>query len=195
MSRENRNTRETILNAAWRLLEAAPGREVRMSDIAAEAGVSRQAVYGHFPTRADLLTATARYLDEVKNVDARLAASRNAARGVDRLAAFVEAWGDYIPEIYGVGRAFMAMYDSDSEAAAAWDDRMQAVRHGCQAAVDALKRDGDLTPDYSARQATDVLWTLLSVENWERLRNDCGWSQKRYVETMKAIAFSALVGD
>ncbi|MEM1103988.1 MAG: TetR/AcrR family transcriptional regulator [Pseudomonadota bacterium] len=195
MSRENRNTRETILNAAWRLLEAAPGREVRMSDIAAEAGVSRQAVYGHFPTRADLLTATARYLDEVKNVDARLAASRNAARGVDRLAAFVEAWGDYIPEIYGVGRAFMAMYDSDSEAAAAWDDRMQAVRHGCQAAVDALKRDGDLTPDYSARQATDVLWTLLSVENWERLRNDCGWSQKRYVETMKAIAFSALVAD
>lgn len=166
-----------------------------MSDIAAEAGVSRQAVYGHFPTRADLLTATARYLDEVKNVDARLAASRNAARGVDRLAAFVEAWGDYIPEIYGVGRAFMAMYDSDSEAAAAWDDRMQAVRHGCQAAVDALKRDGDLTPDYSARQATDVLWTLLSVENWERLRNDCGWSQKRYVETMKAIAFSALVAD
>ncbi|MEM9750438.1 MAG: TetR/AcrR family transcriptional regulator [Pseudomonadota bacterium] len=195
MSRENRNTRETILNAAWRLLEAAPGREVRMSDIAAEAGVSRQAVYGHFPTRADLLTATARYLDEVKNVDARLAASRNAARGVDRLAAFVEAWGDYIPEIYGVGRAFMAMYDSDSEAAAAWDDRMQAVRHGCQAAVDALKRDGDLTPDYSARQATDVLWTLLSVENWERLRNDCGWSQKRYLETMKAIAFSALVAD
>lgn len=194
MSSENPTTREKILNASWKLLEASPGQEVRMGDIAKAAGISRQALYGHFPARAELLTATARYLDEVKKVDDRLAASRAASTGKERLAAFIEAWGDYIPEIYGVGKAFMAMKDTDEAAAAAWSDRMQAVRHGCEAAVKALHRDGDLSPDYSQKQATDILWTLLSVENWERARLECGWSQKTYIKTMKQVAARALLG-
>ena len=104
MSRETNETRTRILDAAWKLLEASRGSGVRMSDIAKAAGISRQAVYLHFPTRAELLIATTRHLDEVKGVDARLAASRNAATGRERLDAFIEAWGDYIPEINGVAK-------------------------------------------------------------------------------------------
>jgi len=195
MSSENTETREKILNAAWKLLESGQAQSVRMSDIAKKAGVSRQAVYLHFPGRAELLTATARYLDDVKNVDRRLAASRAAASGLERLDAFVEAWGNYIPEIYGVAKAFLAMEETDDAAAAAWSDRMQAVRHGCEAAVKALKKDGDLSPDYSVRQATDILWTLLSVRNWEQLVIACRWPQKRYIDNMKALARCALVNS
>ena len=50
-----------ILDAALALLRE--GGPVRMSDIAKAAGVSRQAVYLHFPTRAQLLIAAARRLD------------------------------------------------------------------------------------------------------------------------------------
>jgi len=159
-----------------------------MGDIAKQAGISRQALYLHFPTRTELLVATARYLDEVKNVDQRLVASRTASTGVERLNVFIEAWGNYIPEIYGVAKAFLAMKDSDEAAAIAWNDRMQAVREGCEVAVKALKKDGELSRDYSAKTATDVLWTLLSVRNWEQLTIECGWSQKKYVETMKHLA-------
>jgi AcrR family transcriptional regulator len=193
MSSESSETRTRILNAAWKLLEAGDAHGVRMGDIAKEAGISRQALYLHFPTRAELLVATARHLDEVKNVHKRLAASRSAATGVERMDAFIEAWGNYIPEIYGVGRAFMAMQDQDEAAAIAWKDRMQAVREGCEAAVTALKKDGSLSPDWSAKQATDILWTLLSVRNWEQLVGECGWSQRRYVDRMKALAKRILV--
>ena len=193
MSSKNRTTREKIFEAAWALLEKAPGQEVRMGDIAKAAGVSRQAVYGHFKSRADLLIGTARYLDEVKDVDARLAKSRAATGGEARLAAFIEAWGNYIPEIYGVARAFMAMKETDEAAAAAWRDRMNAVRHGCEAAVAALNQDGVLNKAYSVTQARDLLWMMLSVENWEHLRQLSGWSQKRYVDGMKKLAADTLI--
>lgn len=193
MSRKNFDTRERILRAAWKLLEAGAGGEVRMSDIAREAGLSRQALYLHFPNRADLLIATTRYLDEVKDVEARLAASRSAASGLERLDAFIEAWGNYIPEIHGVAQALLAMKDRDAEARVAWNDRMQAVREGCEAAVTALVRDGQLRPDISPKQATDLLWALLSVRNWELLTAECGWSQADYIAQLTSLARAALL--
>lgn len=193
MSSENMETRARILNAAWKLLEGGQGSGVRMGDIAKTAGISRQAVYLHFPNRAELLIATTRHLDEVKNVDARLLASRTAATGPERLDAFIEAWGNYIPEVYGVAKALRAMQDTDEAARLAWADRMEAVRDGCQAAVKALKRDGVLSAEHSVKQATDILWSLLSVPTWEQLTRECGWSQRLYVNTMKELAKKVLV--
>jgi AcrR family transcriptional regulator len=190
MSSENRPTRDRILDAAWRLLESGDSA-ARMSDIARAAGVSRQALYLHFPNRADLLIAATRRVDEVKDVDARLAESR-AATGVARLDAFVAAWGGYIPEIHGVSRALRAMQDGDPEARKAWGDRMAAVREGCAAAVAAVAGEGRLTPGLSEAEATDLLWALLSVETWERLVRDCGWTQARYLARMQALARAAV---
>ncbi|MDA0369779.1 MAG: TetR/AcrR family transcriptional regulator [Proteobacteria bacterium] len=193
MSSPPKDTRTRILAAAWALLEKGDGRAVRMSDIAKAAGVSRQALYLHFPTRGELLVETTRYLDVVKNVDDGLVASRTAASGRERLDAFIEAWGNYIPEIYAGAKALLAMQDTDEAAALAWADRMRALRHGCAAAVDALARDGVLTHDHSPEHATDILFTLVSVRNWETLTRDCGWSQQRYVDTTKQLARRVLV--
>ena len=195
MSSAKIDTRTRILESTWKLLESDGGETVRMSDIAKAAGVSRQAVYLHFPNRADLLIATTRHLDDVLNVDARLEKSRAADSGIERLTAFIDAWGNYIPEIHGVARALLAMKDTDAEADAAWRDRMQVVRHGCAAAVKALKADGDLREGLSVEKATDLLWTLLSVRNWEHLRSDCGWSQRQYIEVMTSSARRLLTAD
>ncbi|MCI5074286.1 TetR/AcrR family transcriptional regulator [Oricola sp.] len=195
MSSEKSDTRTRILETAWKLLEAGDGGEVRMADIAKAVGISRQALYLHFPKRADLLVATTKYLDEVKQVDDRLVASRTATSGVERLDAFIEAWGNYIPEIHGVAKALIAMQETDDEARLAWAGRTQAVREGCEAAVAALARDGMLAPRWSPDQATDLLWTLLSVGNWEQLTRDCGWSQADYVDTLRSLARGALVRE
>ncbi len=188
MSSNNPETRSRILKASLDLLESSKGAGVRMTDIAKRAGITRQALYLHFSTRAELLIATTYYLDELKGGDERLAPSRSVASGAERLDAFIEAWGNYIPEIYGIARALLAMKDTDEAAAKAWNDRMCDMRQGCEAAILALKSDNMLSPDHSPEQATDILWTLLSVRNWEQLTIECGWSREKYIATIKSLA-------
>jgi AcrR family transcriptional regulator len=194
MSSNRINTKTRILEVTWRLLESG-NKAIRMADIAKAAGVSRQALYLHFPSRAELLVATTRHIDKVKNVDARLARSRSASSGVERLHAFVDAWGGYIPQIHGISVALRAMRDTDKEAAAAWEDRMQAVRQGCESAVRAILEDGYLKEGITEITGVDLLWTLLSVENWERLVLECGWSQSDYEQTLKKIAEVSLMSQ
>ncbi|MDH3913963.1 MAG: TetR/AcrR family transcriptional regulator [Rhodospirillales bacterium] len=195
MSSDNPETRKRILKSALTLLEASRGKGVRMTDIAKRAGITRQALYLHFSTRAELLIATTFYLDEVKGAEERLVPSRTARSGIERLDAYIEAWGAYIPEIHGIAKALLAMRDTDDAAAKAWDERMQDMRQGCEAAIDALNRDNMLSPDHSPNQATDILWTMLSVRNWEQLTLECAWPQERYIETLKSLARRIFVAD
>lgn len=195
MSSESIETRTRILAATVRMLEEHGGRGVRMGDIAKESGISRQAVYLHFASRTALLVAATRYLDDILDVDSRLAPSRAATSGVERLALYIESWGNYIPEIYGVAKALMVAQDTDEAAAVAWKDRMAATRDGCRAAIEALHSDGKLAPGWTPKRATDVLWTMLSVPNWENLTGQCGWSTQQYVRWMKTVAKRVFVEE
>ncbi len=195
MSRDNSDTEDRILEATLAQLESGGGEAVRMSDIAKAAGISRQAVYLHFPTRAALLISATHHLDRIKESDARLAASRAATSGRARLEAFVEAWAGYIPEIYGVAKALLALEHKDAAAAEAWNERMQDMWEGCEAAVRALARDGDLAEGLSETEASDLLWTLLSVRNWELLTRTRGWSQDRYLKILQESARRVLVKE
>ena len=185
-------TKIRILETTWKLLETRIDKN-RMSDIAKAVGISRQALYLHYPTRAELLIATTKHIDTVKKVDQRLELSRAAGSGLERLHFFIKAWGGYIPEIHGISVALRNMRKNDKAAAKAWDDRMQAVRHGCQAAVRAIAKDGKLKSDLTEQVATDILWTLLTVENWEKLVLDCAWSQSAYEDKMTELAEIALL--
>jgi AcrR family transcriptional regulator len=195
MSSQNIETRTRILDATVRMLEEHGGRGVRMGDIAKGAGISRQAVYLHFASRAELLVAATRYLDEVLDVDRRLAPSRAATSGAERLALYIDCWGHYIPEIYGVAKALLLAQDTDEAAAAAWRDRMLAMRDGCRAAIEALHSDGNLAPEWTPKRATDALWTMLLVPNWENLTGECGWSTRQYVRWMKTVAKRTFIDE
>ena len=192
MSSEQTKTR--ILETTWKVLETRSDKN-RMSDIATAVGISRQALYLHYPTRAELLIATTKHIDKVKKVNQRLELSRAAGSGIERLHFFIKAWGGYIPEIHGMSVALRNMRENDKAAAEAWDERMQAVRHGCQAAVRAIEKDGKLKSDLSEQVATDILWTLLTVENWEKLVLDCAWSQSEYEVKMIELAEAVLLKD
>ncbi len=195
MSSKKLDTRTRILVATVEMLEEHGGRGVRMGDIAKAAGISRQAIYLHFASRAELLEATTKYLDEVLDLDRRLVPSREAKSGVERLALYIEFWGRYVPEIYAVAKALLLVQDTDDAAAAAWKDRMLAMRAGCRAAIDALHSDGDLAPEWTPKRATDALWTMLLVPNWETLTGECGWSTQQYVRWMKILTKRAFVKE
>jgi AcrR family transcriptional regulator len=175
------------------LIEERRGQGVRMRDIADAASLSRQAVYDHFGSRAKLLVATTHYVDEVRGVRERRRRFQAATSGVERLEAYVEFWGNYIPEVYGMARALLAARETDEAAAAAWDDRMSAVRESCRITIEALHRDGMLAPEWTCDEAIDLMWTMLSIRNWEQLTIECGWSTSEYISRMQKLLKRALV--
>ena len=113
--------------------------------------------------------------------------------GAERLDAYIEFWGNYIPEIYGVAKALFDAQDTDEAAATAWNERMSAMRDGCRAAIEALEHEGNLSKAWNTREAIDFLWTVLSIRNWEQLTQECGWSSRKYIRRMQAVARQTLV--
>lgn len=193
MSSENFDTRTKILSATWRLIEKEGAHDVRMSDIAKAVGISRQAIYLHFATRTELMIATTHYVDDIREVKKRLIRYDAATDGVETLEAFVEFWGNYIPEIYALAKALLAVRATDEAAEAAWQDRMNAVRSGCRRAIEALNHEGKLAQDWTKEKAIDFCWTMLSVHNWEQLILDCRWTTEEYITRMQTLLKENLV--
>jgi AcrR family transcriptional regulator len=194
MSSSESETRTRILEATRQLMEEHRGKGVRMRDVAEAAGISRQAVYDNFGSRAKLLVETTHYVDEVRGLEERRRHFREATTGVGHLEAYVEFWGNFIPEVYGMAKALLAVRETDEAAAAAWDDRMGAVRESCRTTIEALHRDGMLAPEWSRDVAVDLMWTMLSIRNWEQLTTECGWSTNQYVSRMQKLLKRTLVG-
>jgi AcrR family transcriptional regulator len=193
MSSDLASTPTRIIAAARSLLEAPAGTSLRMSDIAKAAGLSRQAVYLHFKSRAEVLIAVTDAIDRDHGLEARLSESRAAATGAERLDAWISFWGGYLPDVRAAADALLRIKDNDPEAAAAWDDRMAAMRSGCAAAIGLLAQDGRLAPPWSPETATDLLWTMLSFQTWDTLTRTRGWTPEDYVRQLTIAARSIFV--
>ncbi len=193
MSRENNETRKKILQATVDSLSESGGEGVRMGDIAKTAGVSRQAVYLHFASRTELLVSATRFLDEKLDLEGRLEFVRTAGSARERLERYVHFWGDYIPNIYGIAKALMVARNTDEAADVAWDDRMSALKSGCQAVVEALVAEQALAPKWNRETATEAFWSMLLVPVWENLTLKCGWTTKQYQERVTLMASNSFV--
>jgi AcrR family transcriptional regulator len=181
MSSTQLTTRERILDVTWHLMEERRGQGVRIEEIAQAAEVSRQAVYLHFGSRSELLVATARYIDEVLGCEEKMRRARDAVSATGALETYVEAWGNYIPGIYGLAKALLAVRDTDEAAAAAWEDRMAVLYSICRFVIERLHGEGILSPDWTVEEATDFFWATISIRTWEHLMIDRGWTQEQYI--------------
>jgi AcrR family transcriptional regulator len=86
-------TRERLLAAAWEHFGSRPYEEVRLQDIASDAGVTVQTLYLRFGSKDDLLSAAYRWwgMQEIAARDA--AQGRNVAEAVTILFDHYEAHG------------------------------------------------------------------------------------------------------
>ena len=192
VSSKKLETRQKLLQTALDLLEKGQGSGVRMVDIASAAGVSRQTLYLHFGSRAELLVAVTRYLDDQLDLDQRYRHVAESSNASDHLDAFVSFWGEHVPLVYSVVQALWKDADKDGAAAAAWDDRMEATRSACAAAITAIESEGVLDPAWTAKTATDFLFSQLSIRNWALLTRTCGWSHEDYVARQQLATRRAL---
>ena len=195
MSSEEADTKTRILKATWKLMEQRRGLGVSMSAIAKAAGISRQAVYLHFSSRTELMRATTDYVDEIKGLNERLEKIRAATTGIELLEACVEVWGNYIPEIYGIAKAMILTRETDEASAAAWNGCMSGLRNYCQETIEALDREGILASEWSQKEAVEMFWTIISVNNWEQLTIECGWSTAQYIDRTKKVLMRTFVDN
>lgn len=192
MSSPQLPTPQRILAETWRLMEARQGQGVRIEDVAKAAGVSRQAVYLHFASRAGLLKATLDYVEAVMHFKERLTPvfGKPGAEGIE---ALVDFWGEFVRDTYGIARAFLAARSVDPDAAAAWDAKMADLYNGCLAIMGCSARDHVLAAGWTPETAADFLWATISIENWEHLTLERGWTQDEYLTRTKAVLKLILV--
>ncbi len=196
MSSVQKDTRERILETTWRLLERQRGQGLRLEDIAKAAGVSRQAIYLHFGSRTELFIATARYVDQVHRLPEhieRIQQACMAGGGVAGMKEIIAFWGNYLPEIYESAKALLALRETDEAAAAAWADRMEGFYQGCLSTIQQVAQEGLLAPLWTVETAVEFFWGLLSIEVWERLVIERGWSHAQYIERMQWTVERALL--
>jgi AcrR family transcriptional regulator len=184
-------TRLRILDTTRRLV-AQRGAGIAMADVAREAGVSRQAVYLHFSSRASLFVAVVRHMDEQEDIRRHCEQALGNADPVEALEAFVIAWLRYAAKIHPVASALLASRRDDPDAMTAWNDRMGELRVGFRHAVQRLATAGHLRPGLDPDTAADLAWAMTSIPVWEQLTIDCGRPATEVQQRLTAAVISAV---
>jgi AcrR family transcriptional regulator len=167
-------TGDRILDAARSCAEEGP--DFTMADVARAAGLSRQAIYLHFPDRKTLLIALLlRAREDHPSPKLENAPSARAALGT-LVARFAEIY----PKVWPVVRA------QESETG----DR--SVAPDCRALAERFRSEGALAPHLSPAAAADLLSTLLSLAVWKELVMVRGWDGARYKSHIVFLAAGAL---
>jgi AcrR family transcriptional regulator len=185
------STRERILAEARRLI-AERGAVASMSDVASAVGISRQAVYLHFPTRGQLLLGLVTQIDDEAGIRPRLAAALEDPDPVAALRTFTRTWLRFAATIQPVATVLLTTRTTDADAWAAWDDRMTDLRRGYLLATRQLAAAGRLRDGLDATRAADLAWAMTSVPVWEQLRLDRDWSTRRIERELSDAVASAL---
>ena len=163
-----------------------------LDEIAKAAGVSRQAVYLHFGSKAKLLLATARHIDATGDLPGLLEhvfAAPDALAALDRA---VDLHVRYDAKILRFALLFESARRTEKVADVAWQDRQKARHSFFRRLVEWLRRDGMLAPDLTVAQAADIWWTLQSHQVLEQLTVQRGWSKERYGRGLKRLLRRAL---
>jgi AcrR family transcriptional regulator len=186
------STRERILTAARELIEQDSGAAPNVSAIARAVGISRQALYLHFPDRASLLLALVAYVDEHEDLQAGLAAVAAAPDAGAQIRAWAGMQSERNPRIAPLARALDRVRHEDEPVAQAWRDRTDGRMRGAVGLVERLRKEGRLHPSWTSEEAAALLWELTSFRVWDDLVNELGLAADRYVEVVTAAALAAL---
>lgn len=176
------DTRDRILEKTWELFEAEGPARVRMADVARAAGVSRQAVYLHFGSRAGLLLGLVAFVDERQELGELIGWVRASRNGDELIQRLTRQQILYNPRIDALAHALQLAAPTDPDVQAAFDDRMEDRLRGMQDAAAQLRSWGELREGLSLRVAADLMWSILSLGVWRGLVQERGWTDEEYCE-------------
>jgi AcrR family transcriptional regulator len=192
-------TRQAILDAAQRLLEAQGYGATSMPAIAQEAGVALKTIYVYFETKAGLVRALweARLGGDEADIPVL---ERDWYRAVvdepdpERKLNLVAAQSRRVKSRSG---ALLEMIrtaaSNDPEIATLWEGIEAKLLDVQRAVVGQLDASGSLAKSLDLNAATDILWTLNHPALWQLLVRERGWTGEQYERWLGAIFCSELL--
>lgn len=197
-----RQTRRAIV-AVGRQLFVDPGYgSTRMSDIAAGAGVGVATVHALFGTKRGLLSAV---LDQAiaGDDDATPLAGRsfvadiNALPGArDKLARYATHLSETLARIADLQLALQAAATIEPDVAEIWQKNVLERRSAMGMFAGGLITTGELRPELSHDQVTDVLWLAMDALNYDYLVRRRGWTSLEFESWyVDSVAGSLLLGQ
>ena len=161
-----------------------------MTAVAERAGVTRRALYMHFPTRAELVGSLFDYVAGVEGLQASLQTVWDAPDAVAGLDRWADHLARYHPKILAVDRALQRVWRDDPDAAAHRQRVVSEKLANCRRVMRRLVDEDRLAEQWTFESASDMLFALVSSDMIEALILDRRWSRQRLAERL-ALMFRA----
>ncbi|HEV2087441.1 MAG TPA: helix-turn-helix domain-containing protein [Cryptosporangiaceae bacterium] len=184
-----------LLAAARSLIEERGFEALTMATVAERAGVSRRAVYLHYASRADLVTALFDYVSAEEGLAESLRPVWSAPDAVTALDEWARHLARYHPRILAVDLAAERVRQVDSDAAGHRQIVVSDQRAACRRLAEWLRDEQRLAPSWTVETATDLLWALMSSALLKSLLEECGWSTRKYGKHLALVLRATLVRD
>lgn len=185
-------TRTRVLEATRELISER-GPNVRLSDVAERAAVSRQAVYLHFGDRSGLLVALVHHMDETLDLSESLAHVQAAQTGAELIERTMRLNTEFWAAVQPVAQVLEAAQYDDEALGAAWRDRMGFRQMTFQMIVQRLAEIGELSEQWSVEDASAALYAIAHFDTWRELTRHLDFTDDRYVATMTQLLSRSLL--
>lgn len=175
-------TRADLLAAMRSLLEEQGFQALSMAAVAERAGVSRRAVYLHFNSRTDLVTALFDYVSREEGLAESVRAVWDSPSAVEALDEWARHLARYTPRVLAVDNAVELVRDQDDDARKHHRTVVRQQRANARRLIRWLHDDGVLAPGWTVDTATEMCWALMSPDVVRRLVVDLHWSRRQLAE-------------
>lgn len=186
MSSGRPDTRHAILRAARELFEAQGYFGAGLEAVAKKAGFSRQAIYLHFASKADLLTALHLHVYETDVVPAvQRHPIWTAPSALQALDASTAADAEVLAKVWRIHEALVLARRHHPEVdetlrpreAERYDELVRLGRW--------LRKEGHLPAGMRVNTFADVYWGLASTGTFVNLVVERGWSVERFARWVR----------
>jgi AcrR family transcriptional regulator len=174
-------TRTQILEAARAIFEELGYYDAGLGAVAKKAGVSRQAIYLHFPSKAELLTALHLHIFAT---DVAPALERHpitdAVSALDALDSMIAVDVEVVSKVWRIHEVLQMARRQHPEVEATLRPR-EEERYGELLDLGRrLEREGALPPCLRVGTFADMMWGLLNDGTYRSLVIERGWSLDQY---------------
>ena len=182
--------------AALEAFETRGYHEVGLEQIGKAAGLSRQSVYVHFGSKAQLVTDLVAWVEERERLGDLLSGVFEATTGREALLRLIDVHAVFEKKIERMAIVIDHGRGTAPELQDLYADRMGRRYQGMRAILAWVKSDGDLASGWTIDTATALVWTLTAPPTFRLLTTEQGWTPKKWAtQTKKVISSTLLQAD